>query len=39
VRAIGRFVPGDTTWRNMQKDFLESPAVRANGQDADTAPV
>jgi hypothetical protein len=39
VRAIERFVPGDTTWRDMQKDFLESLAVSANGQDADTAPV
>ncbi len=24
VRAIERFVPGDTTWRAMRKDFEES---------------
>jgi len=39
VRAIERFVPGDTTWRDMQKNFLESLPATAASQDADTAPV
>ncbi len=39
VRAIERFVDGDTTWRDMLKDFIESTAVSENRQDADTAPL
>ncbi len=39
LRAIERFVDGDTTWQDMLKAFVDSNAASANRQDADTAPV
>ncbi len=39
LRAIERFVPGDTNWRDMLKDFDESSPASAARQVADTAPV
>ncbi len=39
LRAIERFVDSDTTWREILNAFIESAAVSANRQDADTAPV
>ncbi len=39
VRAIERFVPSDTNWRDMWKEFRDSSPASATGQDADTATV